>query len=169
MLEYDFDNSTYYNGCHYIVEQELPSRPEHLSSTPVSSGVHVLLFPITYLHVVSSMLWSPLQFPRKHDVQFVFILQLFVACSCFIYVICIYLRILVSKKISKTRWYSCRLAVIMTGAPSRAGTAFPSRAPQITPAICEVRVARSLVFYVVFCRSLFVIISYFFFWLLYCL
>ena len=33
---------------------------------------------------------------------------------------------------------------------------------------CGVRVAQSLVFYVVFCRSLFVLLS-FFFWPLYCL
>ena len=44
----------------------------------------------------------------------------------------------------------------MTGTISGAGTAYTSGAPGFTPSFCGVRVARSLVFCVVFCRSLFV-------------
>ena len=40
---------------------------------------------------------------------------------------------------------------------SKAGTACPSRPPVFTPMLSEVRVVRSLVFCVVFCRSLFVL------------
>jgi hypothetical protein len=45
---------------------------------------------------------------------------------------------------------------ITTGVISGAGTAYPSRAPDVTPVLFEVHFALSLVFYVVFCRSLFV-------------
>jgi hypothetical protein len=38
-----------------------------------------------------------------------------------------------------------------TGATSRVGTAYPSGAPEFTPVFSGVRVAPSLVFYVVFC------------------
>ena len=55
-----------------------------------------------------------------------------------------------------------------TGATYEAGTAYPSRAPAFTADFSEVRVARSLVFCVMFCRSLFVLLS-FFPWPLYCL
>ena len=44
-----------------------------------------------------------------------------------------------------------------TGAPCGAGTSYPSAAP---PVICVVRVVRSLVFCVVFCRLLFVLLSF---------
>jgi hypothetical protein len=47
------------------------------------------------------------------------------------------------------------------GNNSGAGTAYPSRTPEIIPGFCGVRVARSLVFCVVFCRSLFVLLSFF--------
>jgi hypothetical protein len=53
-----------------------------------------------------------------------------------------------------------------TGATCGAGTAYPSGAPEFTTCFSGVRVARSLAFSVVFCRSLFVL---FFFWPLYCL
>jgi hypothetical protein len=42
------------------------------------------------------------------------------------------------------------------------GTAHPSGAPEFTPGICGVRVDRFLFFYVMFCRSLFVPLSFFF-------
>ena len=54
-----------------------------------------------------------------------------------------------------------------TGVTCGAGTAYPSRAPEFTPSF-EVHVARSLVFCVMFCRSLFVLLSYFI-WPLCCL
>jgi hypothetical protein len=53
-----------------------------------------------------------------------------------------------------------------TGVTFEAGTAYPSGAPAFTPDFSEIHFAQS--FYVVFCRSLFVISS-FFFWPLYCM
>jgi hypothetical protein len=53
----------------------------------------------------------------------------------------------------------------MTGAT---GTTYPSGAPEFTSGICGVHVSWSSVFYVVFCRLLFVLLSSFF-WPLYCL
>jgi hypothetical protein len=55
-----------------------------------------------------------------------------------------------------------------TGATFGAGTAYPSGVPEFIPCFCGVRVARSLVFCVMFCRSLFVLLT-FFFWPLYCM
>ena len=55
-----------------------------------------------------------------------------------------------------------------TSVTSRAGTYYPSGAPEFTPGFLGVRVARFLVFCVVFCRSSLVILS-FFFWPLFCL
>jgi hypothetical protein len=43
------------------------------------------------------------------------------------------------------------------GATSGTGTALPTGAPELTPVFSGVRVARSLVFCIVFCRSLFVL------------
>ena len=43
-----------------------------------------------------------------------------------------------------------------------AGTAYPSRAPNFSLSFCGVHVAKSLVFRVVFCRSLLVILPFFF-------
>jgi hypothetical protein len=43
------------------------------------------------------------------------------------------------------------------GVTSGAGTAYPSGAPEITPSSNWVRVARSLVFCVVFCRLFFLL------------
>jgi hypothetical protein len=47
----------------------------------------------------------------------------------------------------------------MTDATSRAGTVYPSGAPEFIPYFTGFRVARSLVFLVRFCGSLFVILS----------
>jgi hypothetical protein len=41
-----------------------------------------------------------------------------------------------------------------TGAPSRTGIKYSSGTPECIPVFCGVRVAQSLVFSVVFCRSL---------------
>jgi hypothetical protein len=49
-----------------------------------------------------------------------------------------------------------------------AGTANPSGAPEFTPVFSGVRVARSLLFCIMFCRSLFIRL-YFFFWPFCCL
>jgi len=53
-----------------------------------------------------------------------------------------------------------------TGATSETWTNFPSRTSDFTPSFYEVSVAQYLVFCVVLCRSLFVLLS-FFFWPLY--
>ena len=47
------------------------------------------------------------------------------------------------------------------GVTCGAGTAYPFRASELTPVFSEVCVARSLVFSVVFCRLLFVLLSFF--------
>ena len=54
-----------------------------------------------------------------------------------------------------------------TSATCGAGIAYPSRTPEFTPVFGGVRDARSLIFYVALCRSLFVLLS-FFIWLWYC-
>ena len=56
----------------------------------------------------------------------------------------------------------------MTGVTCGAETVNPSRTPQLTPAFNWVHIARSIVFCVMFYRSLFVFVS-FFFWPLCCL
>jgi len=59
----------------------------------------------------------------------------------------------------------------MTGVTSRPGTGNPSETPECShphPRFSVIRVAQSLVFCVVFCRSLFVYLCIFF-WPLYCL
>ena len=49
-----------------------------------------------------------------------------------------------------------------TGAFKRAGTAHPSGTPEFTTGFSSIRVAQYLVFYVMFCRSLFIILSFIF-------
>jgi hypothetical protein len=46
----------------------------------------------------------------------------------------------------------------MMGATHGAGTAYPSGPPEFNQVFSGVRIARFLVFYVVFCRSLFVLL-----------
>ena len=48
------------------------------------------------------------------------------------------------------------------GATCGAGTVYPFGALEFTPVFSVVRVARSLVFYVILCRLLFVLLSFFF-------
>jgi hypothetical protein len=48
-------------------------------------------------------------------------------------------------------------------------TAYPSEVPVLKPVFSGICVAQSLVFCVVFCRSLFVLLSFFFAWSLYCM
>jgi hypothetical protein len=60
-------------------------------------NVTFMLFgPIICLFVLISTLWCPLQFPHKNDVRFVFTSSCLQEGSCLIYVICVYLRIVVS-------------------------------------------------------------------------
>ena len=54
-----------------------------------------------------------------------------------------------------------------TGGTNGAGSACPSRALELHQSFNRVRVAKSLVFYVMFCTSLFIFLP-FLFWLLYC-
>jgi hypothetical protein len=49
----------------------------------------------------------------------------------------------------------------MTGAANGAGTAVPSKVPEMTPGFSGVCVGRPLVFSVLFCRSLIVLLSFF--------
>ena len=51
-----------------------------------------------------------------------------------------------------------------TGVISGTGTSNPPGEPEFDPGFKWGRVARSLVFCVMFCRSLFVLLSFFFFW-----
>jgi hypothetical protein len=55
-----------------------------------------------------------------------------------------------------------------TGATCEAGTAYPSGGPDLLSVLSRVRIVRSLVFCVRFCRSMFVFL-FFFFWALCCL
>ena len=55
-----------------------------------------------------------------------------------------------------------------TGATCVSWTAYPSRTPDFIPVVSGVRVVRSSIFCVMFCRSLFVLLS-FFYWSLHCL
>ena len=66
-----------WNLFHFIqYKQKFTSTRVHLG---LSDGVHVahlfsfLCCPITYLNVLSSVLWCPLPFPHTNDVRFVFI------------------------------------------------------------------------------------------------
>ena len=51
-----------------------------------------LCCPIMYLYILSSVLWCPLRFPNRNDVQFVITFSCLEESSCLIYVICICLR-----------------------------------------------------------------------------
>ena len=75
-----------------------------------------------------------------------------------IVVICIYLRMVVSSTISISDDVSFNSNT--TGVTSEAGTAYPSGASEFTPVFFGVCVAHSLVFRVVFCRSLFVFLPF---------
>ena len=66
--------------------------------------------------------------------------------SCFINVISVYLRI---RSLCEMMFVSFNSNI--TGVTYGTGTANPSGAPEFTSEFCEVRVARSLVIYVVFC------------------
>jgi hypothetical protein len=53
--------------------------------------------PIICLYVLSSTLWYPLRFPHENDVRFVLTSNCLYENSCLIYLICVCLRIVVSK------------------------------------------------------------------------
>jgi hypothetical protein len=56
-----------------------------------------------FLYVLSSVLWCPLRFPHKNDVQFVFNSSCLEEGSCLIYVSCVYLYIVVYNVVSFSR------------------------------------------------------------------
>ena len=63
-------------------------------------AVHLTFGQITCICIFSSVWWGTLRFPRKYNVKHVFVLIWLVVSSCFVNVICIYLRVLVSNAIS---------------------------------------------------------------------
>jgi hypothetical protein len=112
------------------------------------SGVRVVMLHAFTFN--SSMLQSTLRFPHKNDVQFVFTAICFVWSWCFIYAICIYLHIMVSHTIS-----------IVTRGVSDLKTERLTLHEYMSsrPVFNRVRVAHSLVFWVVFKSSLSVLLS----------
>ena len=98
-----------------------------------------------------------------YDVRFVFTL-IFVWGSCF----SIYLPILLSNIFNPCQMMFVLLNSNMKGATSGAGTAYTYGDIEFTTGYLGVRVTRTLVFCVMFCRSLFVLLSSFF-WPLCCL
>jgi hypothetical protein len=84
-----------------LVDQQLITLPEYLSSPSVFSGVRVVHIVQLYLHVFNSALRCPLRFPGK--TVFCSSLLPFV-CKEFnvLFVICVYLRILVSNAIAQS-------------------------------------------------------------------
>jgi hypothetical protein len=58
----------------------------------VANRFSILCCPIMYLYILSSVLWCPLRFPNRNDVQFVITFSCLEESSCLIYVICICLR-----------------------------------------------------------------------------
>ena len=75
--------------------------------------------------------------------------------SRFIYVNCIYLRIRCLRFLYHMMFVSCNSST--TGATCGAETANSCEAHEFTPAFNKVRVSRSSVFCIMFCRSLFVL------------
>ena len=123
---------------------------------------------LTCLRVFSSVLRCPLRFLRKHDFRFT-LTPVFEWDSYFIYVgffTFIYVYWCPSRCPCQMMFVS--LNSNMTGVTSGAGNVYTSGAPEFTPDFSAVRVTRSLIQYVMFCITLFVLLS-FFFWPLCCL
>ena len=76
-------------------KQELLTLREHMSSPSFffCGGVCVLLYvlccPDMCHYILSSVLWSPLRFPYKNDVRFVFTPSWLYEGLCLIYIICV--------------------------------------------------------------------------------
>jgi len=92
---------TYHPVCNWsntmsLAWQELLIIPDQLS---FFVNMHSWGSSIKCFHVFRSVLWWTLRFLSKNDVRFVFF-PCCVGSSCFINVICVYLRILVSNTIS---------------------------------------------------------------------
>jgi hypothetical protein len=87
---------------------------------------------ITYLNVFSSLLWCWLWILCINNVRFIFTVIYFLGNSCFIYVICIYLCILASNRISTSDNSNT------TSVTSGSETAYPSGVPEFIPSSCFV-------------------------------
>ena len=88
-----------------------------------------VLFSVVKLHIITawvSVLWCPLRVLRKNYVRSVIV---FVEGWCFIYVICMYLRILQSNTISISDDVSVNSTT--TGVTCGARTAYPFRTPKL--------------------------------------
>ena len=113
------------------------------------------------------MLWCPLRFPRKNVNRFV----LTPVCFVGLHVLSmLFVFIFVYRCLTRFSYHMVFVSFNSntTGVTHGTGTAYPSGALSSTPDFNGVRVARSLVFCVMFCRSLYVLLS-FFFWPLCCL
>ena len=125
------------------VRQELSTLPENLSLIPFLTclsevrAVHVVKL---CFHVFCSVLWYPLRFPR--NVRFV--LTSICRGLCFIYVYWCRTRFLYQMMFGS---FNGNTTSVTCGAE----TAYPSKT---SPDFSVVRIARSLVFCVKFCRSL---------------
>jgi hypothetical protein len=95
-----------------------------------------------------------LRFPRKYDVGFVFTSMCFVGSSCFINVICIYL--LVSNTIPFQMMFMSFNSNTTVSLVEQELITLPEHLSS-APVYSGVRIARSFVFFVVFCRSLLVL------------
>ena len=119
--------------------------------------VELVLFMLTRVYMSSSfgsVLWCPLRFPPKTDTRFM--------CRCFVGVlvliksiVCIYVCWCPTQFVYHMMFVSFNSNT--TGATGGAGTANPWEAHEFTPAFSEVRVSRSSVFCIMFCKSLFVL------------
>ena len=73
------------------------SYPRFVDGVCVAHLLNFFSSPIICLYVLSSTLWHPLRFPHENDVRFVFTSNCLYENSCLIYLICVCLRIVVSK------------------------------------------------------------------------
>jgi len=147
--------------CHIWSRNCLPFWRTLVYAPPVLN-VHVLvglvLFPLS--SYMSSRFWFRVvmyaTIPLKNDVRFVFTLICFVRGSCFIYVSCIFTYTGVQPN-CHIGW--CRLTV--TRQVSLVEQELLTLPNLSSPSdFSGVRFARSLVFCVMFCRSLFVFLSF---------
>jgi len=89
-------------GALYEVRTAYPSRAPEFTSVVFFDWVLVahlfslLCCPIMCLYLLCSVLWCQLRFQHKNYVRFVFISSCLYEGSCLIYVICVWLRIVVS-------------------------------------------------------------------------
>ena len=88
-----------HDGCLIRAGTAYPSRAPHFTPRFLVGSVLLvfLVFCVALLCVFTfSVLWCPLRFTHKNDVRFVFTSSCLKECSCLIYVICVYFRIVVA-------------------------------------------------------------------------